>query len=108
MESAQLASRSIQRDQWQRQRLHARQLEGTNASVPIPKPGIAPDDDTVDTDPVYDEDLLPFPDIASQACVLGEPVPSGAANSGGMGSQSPAAGVVPANGAPAGGVVATT
>lgn len=108
----QLSSRFFKRDQWQRQRLHGRQLEGTNATVPIPKPGIAPDDDTVDTDPVYDEDLLAFLDIADQACVLGEPVASGGSGvtnwSGNGGSQSPAAGVVPANSAPVDGVVATT
>ena len=100
----QLSSRFLKLDQ--RQRLRARQLQGTNATVPIPKPGIAPDDDTVDTDPVYDEDLLPLSDIAEHACVVGEPV--AASSSGTSGSQPPAAGVVPVNGAPAGGVVATT
>ncbi|MDI1492533.1 MAG: hypothetical protein OHK93_003747 [Ramalina farinacea] len=101
--SPQLSSRFLKPDQ--RQRLHARQLEGTNATTPIPKPPTAPDDDTVDTDPVYNEDLLAFPDTAEQACVVGEPV--AASSSGTGGSQSPAAGVVPANGAPADGGVAT-
>ena len=107
---AQLSSRFLRPEQ--RQRLHARQLEGTNATTPIHKPPTAPDDDTADTDPVYEEDLLAFPDIASQACLLGEPVAgggSGTTNSNATGgSQSSAAGVVPANGAPADGAVATT
>lgn len=118
-EPLQVTSRSIRQDERQRQqrqqRLHARQLQGTNATVPIPKPPTAPDDDTTDTDPLYGENLLASPNLASQACVPGEPAVldygSDAANSTATGSQSPAAAVDPdlVNGAaPVGGGVAAT